>query len=90
MNWRITVCYRTQGGSNSGLRAWGIARVVEVPKPKKGAAAGEAKAVLQRFWRPEEVSRDVAYTAAFSEVPRSAASEPGASLLGIRPSVAHS
>jgi hypothetical protein len=84
------VCYRTQGGSNSGLRAWGIARVVEVPKPKKGAAAGEAKAVLQRFWRPEEVSRDVAYTAAFSEVPRSAASEPGASLLGIRPSVAHS
>ena len=59
-----------QGGSNSGLRAWGIARVVEVPKPaKKGAAAGEAKALLQRFWRPEEISREAAYTAAFTEVP---------------------
>ena len=57
-----------QGGANSGLRAYGIAQVVEAPSAKKGAAAGEAKALLKRFWRPEEVSRDAAYRASFREV----------------------
>ena len=54
----ISMCGRTQGGANSGLRAYGIAQVVEAPQAKKSTAAGEAKAVLKRFWRPEEVSRD--------------------------------
>ena len=57
-----------QGGANSGLRAYGVALVVDAPQAKKGAAAGDAKAVLKRFWRPEEVSRDAAYTASFREV----------------------
>ena len=39
-----------------------------MPHAKKGAAAGDVKAVLQRFWRPEEVSRDAAYKASFREV----------------------
>jgi len=58
----------TQGGANSGLRAYGVAQVVEAPQATKGAAAGDAKAVLKRFWRPEEVSRDAAYKASFREV----------------------
>ena len=58
----------TQGGANSGLRAYGIGQVVEAPQAKRGATAGDVKAVLKRFWRPEEVSRDASYKASFREV----------------------
>ena len=59
-------------GSIAGLRAWAIARLVEVKQPaaaaakkrSRGAASDDAvpsKLLLQRFYRPEDIDRDTAY-----------------------------
>lgn len=54
-----------QGGANQGLRAYGIAQVLKCP----GAGGkGHPAALLRRLWRPEDISRDAAYKASFSEV----------------------
>lgn len=45
---------RHHKGSNGGLRAWGIGRLVEVNQKK-------SMVTLQRYWRPEDISRDLAY-----------------------------
>jgi hypothetical protein len=60
-----------------GLRAWAIARLVEVKQPqgaskargKAGAGASSSaaaagvpsKVLLQRYYRPEDISKDTAY-----------------------------
>ena len=65
-----------QGGANAGLRAYGVGRIVSVGAAsaakkggRKGApAAAEGQVTVQRYYRPEDVSRDAAYTAAFTDV----------------------
>lgn len=55
---------RYHKGSYDGLRAWGIGRLVKVGKqasklsPKPGTEVNTI--VLQRFWRPEDISIDLA------------------------------
>ncbi|KAI8108585.1 hypothetical protein M9434_006610 [Picochlorum sp. BPE23] len=55
---------RYHKGSYDGLRAWGIGRLVKVGKqaskqsPKPGSEVDAV--VLQRFWRPEDISIDLA------------------------------
>jgi DNA (cytosine-5)-methyltransferase 1 len=46
---------RHHKGSNGGLRAWGIGRLVQVNQKK-------TMVTLERYWRPEDISRDLAYT----------------------------
>ncbi|KAK9918243.1 hypothetical protein WJX75_002529 [Coccomyxa subellipsoidea] len=59
-----------KGGANVGLRAFGIARIVGLAQPAgKKAKSAEAKAVkVQRFWRPEDISREAGYRAGFWDV----------------------
>jgi hypothetical protein len=64
---------RFSKGSCMGLRAWAIARLVEVKQPqgaaasskqrsaKAGASGVPSKVLLQRYYRPEDVSKDTAY-----------------------------
>jgi hypothetical protein len=68
---------RFHKGSCVGLRAWAIARLVEVKQPQgaskargkagagsssSAAAAGApSKVLLQRYYRPEDISKDTAY-----------------------------
>lgn len=66
---------RFHKGSCVGLRAWAIARLVEVKQPagsnkqrgKSGAAADTApsgapsRVLLQRYYRPEDVDKDTGY-----------------------------
>lgn len=72
---------RFHKGSIAGLRAWAVARLVEVKQPHAagGGGAGSSKRsrsaapssssgsavpsklLLQRFYRPEDISRDTAY-----------------------------
>jgi len=55
-----------QGGANHGLRAYGIGQVLKFAGlPAKGRSAA---ATLRRMWRPEDISKDAAYRASFSEV----------------------
>lgn len=61
-----------QGGANARLRAYGIGEIVALGaakkgKSKKGAAAAD-QVTVRRFYRPEDISRDAAYTAAFTDV----------------------
>ena len=55
---------RHHKGSHEGLRAWGIGRIVKVggPKTKTCIASGEevSSITVQRFWRPEDISVDLA------------------------------
>ena len=61
-----------QGGTNAGLRAYGIGRVVSIGaaggKRAKKAAAKEGQITVQRFYRPEDISREAAYTSPFTDV----------------------
>ncbi|BDA51554.1 DNA (cytosine-5)-methyltransferase 1B [Coccomyxa sp. Obi] len=59
-----------KGGANAGLRAFGIACIVGLARPAgKKAKNAEAKALkVQRFWRPEDISRDAGYRAGFWDV----------------------
>uniref|UniRef100_A0A383WCP9 Cytosine-specific methyltransferase n=1 Tax=Tetradesmus obliquus TaxID=3088 RepID=A0A383WCP9_TETOB len=79
---------RFHKGSCAGLRAWGMARLVEVKEAgsssrgKDKAAALPAKLRLQRFFRPEDVGKEQAYQAGFWDVyaspaPASASSSEG-------------
>ena len=55
---------RHHKGSHEGLRAWGIGRIAKVggPKTKTVIASGEEvqSITVQRFWRPEDISVDLA------------------------------
>lgn len=96
-----------QGGANAGLRAYGIGLIVSVGSTaaakkggKKGVkAASDSQLTVLRYYRPEDVSRDAAYTAAFTDVYQSDDSQvvdlddvvgrchvlpPGAPLTGLR------
>ena len=55
-----------QGGANHGLRAYGIGQVLKFAGPP--AKGRSAAATLRRMWRPEDISKDAAYRASFSEV----------------------
>jgi hypothetical protein len=66
---------RFSKGSCMGLRAWSIARLLEVKQPQGGATSSKqrsakacaaasgvpSKVLLQRYYRPEDVSKDTAY-----------------------------
>lgn len=59
---------RFHKGSHTGLRAWGIGRLVKVnTSGSKKNSSSQSKKVstitVQRFWRPEDISEDVAYRA---------------------------
>ncbi|KAF6265105.1 hypothetical protein COO60DRAFT_1470199 [Scenedesmus sp. NREL 46B-D3] len=80
---------RFHKGSCAGLRAWGLARLVEVKEAgsssrskDKDKAALPSKLRLQRFFRPEDVGKEDAYRAGFWQVyaspqPASASSSEG-------------
>lgn len=65
-----------KGGANHGLRAYGIGEVVALGTPagKKGGKSkknSDDQVTLRRFYRPEDISRDAAYRAAFTDVYKS-------------------
>ncbi|KAL3133378.1 hypothetical protein ABBQ38_007248 [Trebouxia sp. C0009 RCD-2024] len=60
-----------KGGTNAGLRAWGIGEIVSLgatsnSKTKQGHPP--TKITLKRFYRPEDISIDAAYQAELYEV----------------------
>ena len=59
---------RHHKGSHEGLRAWGIGRIARVgsSKQSKNIASGEevSSIMLERFWRPEDISVELADQAA--------------------------
>lgn len=57
-----------QGGANHGLRAYGIGQVLKFAGSAAKGRSGPAAATLRRMWRPEDISKDAAYRASFSEV----------------------
>ena len=59
---------RHHKGSHEGLRAWGIGRIAQVGSGKQAGkiASGEdvSSIMLERFWRPEDISVELADQAA--------------------------
>jgi hypothetical protein len=63
---------RFHKGSTHGLRAFGIAKLLEVKaagNSKAGGGGAVPKSIkVQRFYRPEDVSRDLAYSSGLYDV----------------------
>ncbi|KAK9839548.1 hypothetical protein WJX84_003539, partial [Apatococcus fuscideae] len=58
-----------KGGGNAGLRAWCIARISQLTAAKGvGKQAKQNKVLVKRFWRPEDISWDLAYKTSFEEI----------------------
>jgi DNA (cytosine-5)-methyltransferase 1 len=58
---------RFHKGSYAGLRAWGVGRLVKLGAAASKKATRDAKSKLSsitvtRYWRPEDISEDCAYT----------------------------
>ena len=72
-----------KGGANTGLRAYGVGRIVAIHCPP--GSSTPHRVTVERFYRPEDISPDAAYAAGWWDVWASAGPETvEADLLGLQ------